>query len=137
MTASKHAREIAALRDLALADLESTTDQELRTEALEDGVDLDANASLIKAAMRDTAARALRERMATAKTAMQRAATEKAEFIRPGIDRIKALVQQAFQADSALGLAFRVGKRQSDRDWETLYDDLVSLGKIAPEEDAD
>lgn len=50
---------------------------------------------------------------------------------------MKALVQQAFQADSALGLAFRDGKRQSDGDWETLYDDLVSLGKIAPEQDAD
>lgn len=137
MTAAKHLQEIAALRDLALADLESTTDQELRTEALEEGLDLKANAIQIKAAMRDTAARALRQRMATAKTAMQSASTKRAGFIRPGIDRIKALVQQAFQTDSALGLAFRDGKRQSDGDWETLYDDLVSLGKIAPEQDAD
>jgi hypothetical protein len=136
MTAAKHAQDIAALRDLALADLESTTDQELRTEALEEGLDLEANAIQIKSAMRDAAARALRQRMATAKTAMQSAATKNAGFIRPGIDRIKALVQQAFQTDSALGLAFRDGKRQSDGDWETLYDDLVSLGKIAPEQDA-
>lgn len=133
MTAAKHAHEMAALRDLALVDLESTTDQELRAEALEDGIDLEANAVQVKTAMRDTAARTLRERMTTAKTAMQSAATKKAGFIRPGIDRVKALVQQAFQADSALGLAFRDGKRQSDGDWETLYDDLVSLGKIAPE----
>jgi hypothetical protein len=68
---------------------------------------------------------------------MQSAATKKGRLIRPGIDRVKALVQQAFQTDSALGLAFRDGKRQSDGDWETLYDDLVSLGKIAPEQDAD
>ncbi len=78
MTAAKHAHEMAALLDLALADLELTTDLELRVEALEDGIDLEANAAQVKTAMRDTAARTLRERMTTAKTDMQSAATKRA-----------------------------------------------------------
>lgn len=51
-------------------------------------------------------------------------------FTRPAIYRIKTLVQELFANDRSLGLAFREGKRQSDADWQSLYDDLVAMGAI-------
>jgi hypothetical protein len=48
---------------------------------------------------------------------------------------MKELIDGAFQADASLAAAFRDGKRQSDADLQSLYDDLVELGKIEPEGD--
>jgi hypothetical protein len=54
---------------------------------------------------------------------------------RPTLDRIKERIAQAFAADSQLATAFREGSRQSDVDLETLYDDLVLMGKIPNTDD--
>ncbi len=131
MSTAKVIAEIAALRAAALDDLMATTDAELHQEAFEDGEDLDSIAAQVKFAMRETAAGALRQRMAQAKTRMRpSAAARLAPAIRPSIDRIKQIVQDLFQSDRSLGLAFRDGKRQSDSDWQSLYDDLVTMGAI-------
>jgi hypothetical protein len=45
------------------------------------------------------------------------------------------LVQRAFEAQPDLAMAFRDGKRQSDADWHTLYEDLIELGAIEPDGD--
>jgi hypothetical protein len=51
------------------------------------------------------------------------------------MDRIKELIAQAFEAEPQLATAFRQGTRQSDGDLETLYDDLVLMGKISDADD--
>ena len=48
---------------------------------------------------------------------------------------MKELIQGAFEQDKNLGLAFREGKKQTEADWATLYDDLVAIGAIQPKQD--
>lgn len=60
MTTPNVIAEMAALRDAALEDLMATSDAQLRQEAMEDGEDIDAIATCVKAKMRETAANARR-----------------------------------------------------------------------------
>jgi len=131
--------ELAALRAAALEDLMATQDADLRREAVEDGEVIASIALDVKAAMREAAAAALRQRMSMARQRMEIAqvtGVRPAASIRPAIERLKQLVREAFIKDPGLGLAFRDGKHQSDADWESLYDDLISLGKIEPDDHA-
>ncbi|MCK9366573.1 MAG: hypothetical protein M0P72_05415 [Metallibacterium scheffleri] len=133
MTTPNHRAELAALRVIAMEDILNTPDVELRKEAVEDGEDIAAIAADLKSAMRDVAAAALRRRLSQAKARMTVLPVQRAgQLVRPPLERLKQLIQEAFASDPRLGLAFRDGKRQSDADWESLYDDLVALGKINP-----
>jgi len=137
MSPSKQRAELLALRDAALDDLMATSGAELLSEALADGEDVEVLARTLKIGMRNAAAEALREQAAISKQRMANMVAPRPRTLRPGIDALKRIVEQAFQRDQSLGLAFRSGKRQSDDDWSTLYDDLVSLGKIDPNADVD
>ena len=138
MTRPNVRAEIAALRVVELEDILNTPDAELRKEAVEDGDDTAAIFLDVKWGMRDAAAAALRRRMTDARARMATAQAPRAGAgIRPTIERLKKVIQEAFASDPGLGLAFRDGKRQSDADWESLYDDLVALGKIDPDSNAD
>jgi len=139
MTEPNDRAELAALRAAALEDLMATTDADLRREAVEDGEDVASIAEDVKATMREAAAAALRQRMTTARQRMEisrAAGARPAVSIRPAIERLKQLVREAFARDPSLGLAFRDGKHQSDADWESLYDDLIILEKIEPDDHA-
>ena len=127
--------ELTALRAAALEDLVATPDADLRREAEQDGVDVSLNAIDIKTTMREAAANALRQRMVAARQRLDTPKADQSQTLtttRPAIERLKQLVRDTFANDPSLGLAFRDGKRQSDADWESLYDDLVTLGKIEP-----
>lgn len=138
MTTPNHRAELAALRVVALEDILNTSDAELRREAVEDGEDVSAIAANLRSTMRDAAAAALRQRLSEAKTRMNvRPVQKPGQPARPRLERLKQLIQEAFAGDRSLGLAFRDGKRQSDADWESLYDDLVALGKINPKSHED
>lgn len=133
MTAPNHRAGLAALRVVVLEDILNTSDAELRKEAIEDGEDVAVIAANLKSGMRDAAAAALRQRLSQAKAGMTAGpAPQLGRPLRPPMERLKQLIQEAFASDRSLGLAFRDGKRQSDADWESLYDDLVALGKIKP-----
>ena len=136
MNTTKSIAEIATLRAAALKDLLSATDDDLRQEAREDGEDLEGMAIQMKSAMRNTASAVVRERMTESKVKIRPTlALHPLSFTRPAIDRIKVLVQELFASDRNLGLAFREGKRQSDADWQSLYDDLVAIGAIKADDD--
>lgn len=138
MTTSNHRAELAALRVIALEDILNTSDAELRKEAIEDGEDVAAIAATLKSAMRDAAAAALRQRLSQAKARAGAGPMRQPGMpARPPLERMKQLIQEAFASDRSLGLAFRDGKRQSDADWESLFDDLVALGKINPKSHED
>ena len=114
----------------------ATTDEQLRQEALEDGDDFDAIATHVATCLQEAAAATLRDRLMYAK---KRAQPIVRDAIRPtalpSLQKMKLLVQQAFQSNHSLGLAFRDGKKQSDADWQSLYEDLVELGEIRPSDD--
>lgn len=131
MNGSNTRAEIAALREAALEDLMATTDAELQKEALEDGEDVTVLALQIKATMREAAAETLRRRLVDAKGRMQsKSKNFTASFNRPPLEQIKQIIQNLFTIDQSLGLAFREGKKQTDADWLSLYDDLVAMGAI-------
>jgi hypothetical protein len=126
MNIPKITAELAVLRDAALEDLAATSDAELHREALDDGEDIAAIAHHLKSSMCEAASAVLRQRMVQAQERMRTASADRPlRVVRPTLEHIKQLVQEAFQRDRSLGLAFRDGKRQSDSDWQTLYDDLV------------
>lgn len=135
MKEARATAELALLRAAALEDLMTTTDVQLRQEARDDGEDLDAVAMQVKATMREAAATALRQRLVQAKQRTRSVAgAQVSPWVRPPVEAIKQLVQALFQTDRSLGLAFRDGKKQTDADWQTLYDDLVAIGAIKPDD---
>jgi len=118
-----------SIRALALRDLEATSDEEIRAEIVEQGGDPDAAAQLVRARIDAVMAEAMRAQTAAAKKLMGTTAAT-TQQARPTIDRIKQLIQEAFRSDAGLAMAFREGTQQSDADLESLYDDLVAMGKI-------
>ena len=94
MTSPNVIAEMAALRDAALEDLMATSDAQLRQEAMEDGEDINAIAICVKAAMRETAASTLRQRLSQAKAqSNSKMMVQKAPSALPTLEQIKQIVQ--------------------------------------------
>lgn len=127
-------KTLAAVRALALKDLEATSDEDIRAELAAEGIDPDQLAVSIAVSLDGVLAASLRQQAAAAKAAMQVRAISKTSR-RPALDRIKERIAQAFAAEPQLATAFREGSRQSDADLETLYDDLLLMGKIPDADD--
>jgi aminopeptidase N len=129
-------RENMALRDLAMEDLMAQSDSQLRQEAAEDGENVDALATAVRTELRRAAASILRQRLNVAKERMKNTAHSVKSTKYPDFETLKRRIQSAFELQPDLGLAFREGKNQSEADWQSLYDDLVELGAIGPNEDS-
>lgn len=126
-------KTLDAIRRLALRDLDATSDDELRAEIGAEGGDSEAVARSVAIELDAIVSAAMRERASAAKT--RAVAVPAAPKRCPTLARIKELVDSAFRVDPDLATAFREGTRQSDADLQSLYDDLVDLGKIDPEGD--
>ena len=127
-------KTLNAVRALALKDLETTSDEEIRAEFDSEGIDPDQLAASIAVSLDEVLAASLRQQATAAKVIMQvRTASKKS--LRLTLDQIKERIAQAFAAEPQLATAFREGSRQSDADLETLYDDLVLMGKIPDADD--
>ena len=134
MNTLKNWAEMVSLREAALEDLIATSNAQMRQEAIEDGDDLTQVATQVKATMRAAAASAQRQRLAQAKERMRQGDSARPiSLIRPSLGAIKQLIEELFQTDHNLGLAFRDGRKQTEADWQSLYDDLVSMGAIKPQ----
>ena len=121
------------LQVAALDELVSMTDSELEQELIGDNESIDVIENQVKSSMREAAAKALRNRLISSKQVSKvTTGANTSVFLRPSIEQIKQIVQGMFQTDDSLRLAFRDGKRQSDADWQSLYDDLVAMGAIKP-----
>ena len=127
-------KTLAAVRALALKDLEAASDEDIRAELAAEGINPDQLAASIAVNLDDVLAASLRQQAAPAKAAMQVRALPNTSR-RPTLDRIKERIAQAFAAEPQLATAFREGSRQSNADLETLYDDLVLMGKILDTDD--
>lgn len=127
-------KTLAAVRALALKDLAAASDDDIRVELAIEGIDPDQLAVCIALSLDEVLAASLRQHAVAAKVAMQERKAPK-KSLRPTLDRIKERIAQAFAAEPQLATAFREGTRQSDADLETLYDDLVLMGKIPDADD--
>jgi len=123
--------ELKRLRDLALKDVMCTSDEELLREDVEEGVDSIQAANSLRQAMREAAAKTLR----TSRPLAPEHRATRGRVVRPSFEKLKAMVELVFAREPALRVAFREGKRQSEQDWASLYDDLVDMGAIDPNAD--
>lgn len=131
---NEYQKTLDAVRALALKDLDAASDEDILAEFAADGFDPDQLAAKIALSLDDVLATSLRQQAAAAKVTMLARTTPK-KLLRPTLDRIKERIAQAFAAEPQLATAFREGSRQSDADLETLYDDLVLMGKITDADD--
>lgn len=137
MKPTKSHQEMIALRQLAMDDLMSQSDAQLRQEAADDGVDVDVLATALRTSLRESVAQVLRQRLTNAQQRVASPARRPAtSFIYPSLEALMQRVQRAFEVHPELGLAFRSGKKQSETDWQTLYDDLIELGAITPDDES-
>lgn len=138
MTSSRSREEMSALQQLALEDLMAMDDSQILAEASEAGEDVEAAASALKMMLRESVAAELRSRLlgANQEIAQRRQTTASVSRL-PALDEIKRRVLEAFNAEPALGLAYRDRKEKTESDWQSLYEDLIELGAIAPDQNDD
>jgi hypothetical protein len=129
-------KTLAAIQALTLRDLEEASDEQIRAEFVEDGQDPDLVAREVAESLDSVVAEFMRNRVAATK-AVRKATESPIERIRPSIQKIKEIVQRAFEVEPSLATAYRKGTKQSDNDWISTFDDLVLLGKIDPDEHVD
>lgn len=138
MMQSKESREIGFIRARALDDLANTSDEEIRNEYLEAGQDLAAVAKQTHDTLLAVVAAGMRAKLASAKAATKTSsASRSTNRGRPAIERLKEILAETFMREPKVAMAFRDGKKQTDEDLVTVYDDLVRMGIIKPEEHGD
>ena len=138
MKQSKESKEIGFIRARALDDLAKTSDEEIRNEYREAGQDMAAFATQTHERLRDVVAANMRAKLASAKAAVKAStASQPAKRVRPVMDRLKEILAEAFLREPKVAMAFRDGKKQTDEDLATVYDDLVRMGIIKPEDHGD
>lgn len=122
---------LRAIQKLASADLDGTSGEQIRSEFIEDGLDPYAEASRVAAGIDSIVAAFMRAQTMNAK---HEAASRRSlvPTMRPSIEKIKALIERACASEPALAASYRKGSKQSEADLGTMFDDLVSLGKIDP-----
>lgn len=138
MKQSKESKGIGFIRARALDDLAKTSDEEIRNEYREAGQDMAAVATQTHEKLRDVFAAGMRAKLASAKAAAKMStASQPINRVRPAMDRLKEILAEAFLREPTVAMAFRDGKKQTDEDLATVYDDLVRMGIIKPEEYGD
>jgi hypothetical protein len=138
MKQSKESKEIGFIRARALDDLANTSDEEIRNEYREAGQDMAAIAKQTLDTLRDVVAVGMRAKLASAKAATTASsASRPTNRARPTMQRLKEIVAETFMREPKVAMAFRDGKKQTDEDLATVYDDLVRMGIIKPEEHGD
>jgi hypothetical protein len=126
---SANRRLIEAMQALAGQDLDEASDERIRGEFVADGREPEREAGVVAERLDAVVAQFMRDRAAAAK-ALRAATTPPGTRRRPALARMRALVQAAFEREPQLAAAFREGRRQTDQDLRSLYDDLVAMGKI-------
>ncbi len=138
MKRSRESKEIGFIRARAIEDLANTSDEEIRNEYREAGQDMAAVAKQTHDKLRDVVAASMRARLASVKATVKASAvSQPASRVRPAMERLKAIVAEAFLREPKVAMAFRDGKKQTDEDLATVYDDLVRMGVIKPEDHGD
>ena len=138
MKQSKESKEISFIRTRALDDLANTSDEEIRNEYREAGQDLAALAKQTHDTLRDVVAAGMRSKLASAKAATKAsAASQPTSRVRPAMERLKQILAEAFQREPKVAMAFRDDKKQTDENLATVYDDLLRMGIIKPEDHGD
>jgi hypothetical protein len=128
----KNRAMLDAIQALAARDLDEASDEQIRAEFVEDKRDPSEVACNVANSLDMVVARFMREHAAANKSRPN--ANSRTALRIPAVERIRELIQNAFSREPELAAAFRDGKKQSENDMVSLYEDLVELGKIEPED---
>ena len=136
MTQEKANDLLARMQDAALEDLQRMSDDDILKEAMTDGEDLKALATELRDRISARMALARRNRLVHARAQLNSLDQSRiSSRARPPLHLLKQVVMEALRATPAAGVAFREGQRQTEADWESLYDDLVDIGTIKAHDD--
>ena len=122
-------KTLRAVRNLAAKDLQELSDQELLDEIAADGLNPDVVAFEVAQSLDEVVASFMRSSAAASRHKMKALAAGDPKA-RPSMERIKQLIEAAFAREPQLAAAYREGSKQSERDLQSLYDDLLLMGKI-------
>jgi len=136
MSDDKASELFARMQDAALEDLLRTPDEDLLKEAAEAGRDTKGNAAALRERIAIEMAQVRRTRLVGARERLHIARQiQSTSRSRPSFQELKQRVLSALQGLPEARVAFREGQRQTQADWESMYDDLVELGAIQPSGD--
>jgi|GEM_PF-1598838 hypothetical protein len=133
--------KLKVLRAAVADEILSMSDDEILSDAKNAGIDPKEVGSSMRTKALDIIANARKQRLKDARKRLDIAKTV-STVKRPAVDieieekkrRILALFASP---NSRLSLAFRNGERQSESDWESLWDDLIEMGLIKDEQSED
>lgn len=132
---TKDEEALRRLEDALIEDIGTASDGEILAEAKEDGIDPAATAQHTLSLLRAAEARVGKAKLAAAKAGV--AAARKLSLVHGGADLDRGKVRLAPANDTVreLTLAARNGGKQSDRDLETLAEDLAELEALHSKRD--
>jgi hypothetical protein len=129
-----------ALRKAVADEVLSMTDEEILTDARDQGLDPDHIALMMRTKALEAIASIRKQKLKNVRETLNLAQTKTIE--RPttsfGIEEKKKRIMAFLsEPDTNFSLAFRNGEKQSDSDWDTLWDDLIEQGLIKDEHSGD
>jgi len=116
-------------------DVNHLSDADLLQEATDDGLNPKDIALNMRASALSLVAEAKRKRILQVREKLKESDKfSRSELPRPSMDAIKSKLQELFSRRPELAVAFRQGTKQSDSDWQSLWDDLIEIGEIRKED---
>lgn len=124
------ADKLRALQRELVEEILTMPDDMVLAEAKEDRIDPAEATQELRSRAMTLVTQARKKRLTEARRYFEATTSPRRRTKRPPIDMIKRRVQALFATAEDLSLAFRKGERQSDADWESLWDDLLEMGLI-------
>jgi len=127
-----HSR-LRALTDCMVADVAALPDSELLAEEREDDADFDGAIQSLRAGILQRTISARKQRLVAARNGLKEASKQVLNAIpRPSIGVIRSKINELLSSPRGqeLAIAFRNGKKQSESDLESLWDDLIEMGLV-------
>ncbi len=134
------ADKFKALRKAVADEVLSMTDEEIITDARDQGLDPGHIALMMRTKALDAITTVRKQKLKNIRDNLNaaQAKTIKRPTTSFGIEEKKKRIMAFLsEPDTNFSLAFRNGEKQSDSDWETLWDDLVEQGLIKDEHSGD
>jgi len=138
MSTSKRtaADKFRALRKAVADEILSMTDEEILLDASDSGLDPDGIAFMMRSKALDTIANVRKQKLKNIRENLNSAqpTNNKLSTTWFGLEeKKKKILELLAKPNNNLSLAFRNGERQSESDWESLWDDMVEMGLIENE----
>ncbi len=134
------ADKLKALRRAVADEILSMTDEEILADARDRGVSPEDIAITMKSKALDLIANIRKQKLKNIRENLISAtsnSTKKSTVIFGLEEKKKQILALFAKQDTNFSLAFRNGEKQSDSDWESLWDDIVEQGLLDDENSKD